>query len=151
MGSAAEPELLFRKSSLLISHKQTARGIRWATREQIIWNNLLAHWSFLKLLRWRTKGESRTVQVVKLWGSSSTANSPYGQEHPRSSLPCRLTVDQLLTVFHQRAMLNQAYLQCRSPSGAWQVGLRANSVQRWHPDIPQSPSSRTVDPSASVD
>ena len=51
--------------------------------------------------------------MVKFKVSSQTAPSPYGEEHPRTSLSFRLTVDQMLTNFHQCALMNQAYFQCR--------------------------------------
>ena len=51
--------------------------------------------------------------MVKFKGSSPTAPSPYGEEHSRFSLSCRLTVDQQLTTYLQCALMNQAYLQSR--------------------------------------
>ena len=60
--------------------------------------------------------------MVKFRGLSSTALSPYGQKHPRSSLQYYLTFDQLLTTFHQRALLNQVHLKRRSPSETCHVG-----------------------------
>jgi len=60
--------------------------------------------------------------VEKFKGSGPSAPSPYGQQQPPSSLPCCLTPDQLLTIFHQRALLNQAYLECRCFSGTCRFG-----------------------------
>jgi len=59
---------------------------------------------------------------MKFKGSCPTALSPYGQKQPPSSLPCCLTLDQLLTTFHQRALLNQACLEWRSPSWTCRFG-----------------------------
>ena len=95
------------------------------------------------------------VQVVKFRDSNPTAPSPNGQEHPapsptvpEPSLPCRLTVDQLLTSFHQRALLNQ-FQSCRKVSGREtcefsttviiQISLKAHHAEH-----------RTADPSTSV-